>query len=91
MKAQVAASTHDQPSPDEGDGHRGLYVWTAKVGTKGQIVLPKESRDVFNIASGDTVLLLGDVRRGIALLSGAQMEEALLRVHGAMEEGSDLP
>ena len=91
MTGQAATPKHDQPSPDEGSGHQGLYVWTAKVGTKGQIVLPKESRDVFNIASGDTVLLLGDIKRGIALLSGAQMEEALLRVYGAMEEGARRP
>ena len=37
----------------------GKYAWTAKVGEKGQIVIPKEAREVFGIAPGDTVLLLG--------------------------------
>ena len=43
------------------------YIWTAKVGEKGQIVIPKEARDVFNIKSGDTLILLGDTERGIAI------------------------
>ena len=37
------------------------FLWTAKVGDKGQIVIPKEARDVFDIKSGDTLLLLGKV------------------------------
>lgn len=43
------------------------YIWTAKVGDKGQIVIPKEARDVFKIQSGDTLILLGDTDRGIAI------------------------
>lgn len=43
------------------------FLWTAKVGDKGQIVIPKEARDVFNIKPGDTLLLLGDKERGIAI------------------------
>ncbi len=47
----------------------GKYLWTARVGEKGQIVIPKEARDVFGIAPGDTLLLLGDRERGIAIVS----------------------
>ena len=43
------------------------FLWTAKVGEKGQIVIPKEAREVFNIKPGDTLLLLGDKERGIAI------------------------
>lgn len=43
------------------------FLWTAKVGEKGQIVIPKEARDVFNIKMGDTLLLLGDKEKGIAI------------------------
>ena len=43
------------------------YIWTAKVGDKGQIVIPKEARDVFNINTGDSLILFGDVKRGIAI------------------------
>lgn len=48
---------------------QGKYAWTAKVGEKGQIVIPKEAREVFNIKPGDTLLLLGDEDRGIAIVN----------------------
>jgi len=50
----------------------GKYTWTAKVGEKGQIVIPKEAREVFHIAPGDTVLLLGDLDQGIAIVNNAR-------------------
>ncbi len=43
------------------------YVWTTKIGEKGQIVIPKEARDVFGLKKGDTLLLFGDTERGIAI------------------------
>lgn len=46
---------------------KGKYVWTATVGEKGQIVIPKQAREVFGIRPGDTLLLLGDDGRGIAI------------------------
>lgn len=46
---------------------KGKYAWTATVGEKGQIVIPKQARDVFGIKPGDTLLLLGDEERGIAI------------------------
>ena len=45
----------------------GKYAWTATVGEKGQIVIPKQAREIFGIKTGDTLLLLGDVERGIAI------------------------
>ena len=35
--------------------------------SKGQIVIPKEARDIFDIKEGDTLIMLGDRNRGIAL------------------------
>lgn len=46
---------------------KGKYAWTATVGEKGQIVIPKEARDIFDIEPGDTLVLLGDDKRGIAI------------------------
>ena len=46
---------------------QGKYAWTATVGEKGQIVIPKQARDIFNIQPGDTLLILGDEIRGIAI------------------------
>lgn len=46
---------------------KGKYAWTVKVGEKGQIVIPKEAREIFHIKPGDTLILLGDQKRGIAI------------------------
>ena len=46
---------------------KGKYAWTATVGEKGQIVIPKQARDIFDIKPGDTLLILGDEERGIAI------------------------
>lgn len=43
------------------------YLWTAKVTSKGQIVIPKEAREIFNISEGDTLILFGDKSKGIAI------------------------
>lgn len=45
----------------------GKYAWTATVGEKGQIVIPKQARELFGICPGDTLLLLGDIERGLAI------------------------
>jgi AbrB family looped-hinge helix DNA binding protein len=39
-----------------------------KVGEKGQIVIPKEARGVFNIKPGDSLIMLGDAKKGLALM-----------------------
>lgn len=45
---------------------KGKHLFgTVKVGEKGQIVIPKEARDLFHIRPGDTLLVLGDERTGI--------------------------
>ena len=47
----------------------GKHIFgTVKVGTKGQIVIPKEARDIFNIKPGDSLLMLGDEKQGIAIV-----------------------
>ena len=46
---------------------KGKYAWSVTVGTKGQIVIPKEARDVFGINPGDTLLMLGDEEQGLAI------------------------
>ena len=38
---------------------------TAKVGERGQIVIPKEARELFNIHPGDTLLILGEAQTGL--------------------------
>ena len=43
------------------------FLWTVKVSEKGQIVIPKQAREEFDIKEGDTLLLLGDKQKGIAI------------------------
>lgn len=46
---------------------KGKYAWTATVGEKGQIVIPKQARDIFDIHPGDTLIILGDEKKGLAI------------------------
>lgn len=43
------------------------YIGSVKVGPKGQIVIPKDVRDMFGIEPGDTLIILADSKKGIAL------------------------
>ena len=45
----------------------GRFAWTATVGEKGQIVIPKQARELFGIKPGDTLLIFGDLQRGMAI------------------------
>ncbi len=38
---------------------------TAKVGDRGQIVIPKDARELYGIRPGDTLLILGDEENGM--------------------------
>ncbi|MCR5332479.1 MAG: AbrB/MazE/SpoVT family DNA-binding domain-containing protein [Bacilli bacterium] len=44
------------------------FIVSVKVGPKGQITIPKEARDMFDIKEGETLMVMGDKERGIALL-----------------------
>lgn len=61
----------------KGKASQGKHISMLKVGTKGQIVIPKEVRDMFNIKSGDSVVLLADIERGIAINRADIMEKII--------------
>ncbi len=44
------------------------FIVSVKVGPKGQITIPKEAREMFDIKEGETLMVLGDKKRGIAIL-----------------------
>lgn len=48
-----------------GKGNSRRVFGTAKVGDRGQIVIPKEARDLFHIKPGDTLLILGEEDTGL--------------------------
>lgn len=65
---------------------KGKYAWSVTVGTKGQIVLPKEAREVFNIQPGDTLVLLADTKRGIAIPPKSMLDMFSERVFNPQDE-----
>lgn len=65
---------------------KGKYAWTATVGEKGQIVIPKQAREIFGIRPGDTLVLLGDESRGIAIPPKSFFEEYAERIFIEDEE-----
>ena len=64
----------------------GKYAWTATVGEKGQIVIPKQAREIFGINPGDTLILLGDVERGIAIPPKASFAEYFAAAFNGKED-----
>ncbi|MBR2590890.1 MAG: AbrB/MazE/SpoVT family DNA-binding domain-containing protein [Clostridia bacterium] len=51
------------------------FIGISKVGEKGQIVIPKEAREMFEIQPGDSVIVLCDRAKGIALLKADAFED----------------
>lgn len=51
------------------------FVGISRVGEKGQIVIPKEARDMFDIKPGDSIIVLCDKSRGMALLKADRIED----------------
>ena len=65
---------------------KGKYAWTVTVGEKGQIVIPKQAREIFKINPGDTLVLLGDDKRGLAIPPKSAFSEIMARVFNDEEE-----
>lgn len=60
---------------------KGQHIFgTVKVGEKGQIVIPKEARQIFDIKAGDTLLVLGDEEQGLAIVKADIMKELAVKI-----------
>ena len=64
----------------------GKYAWMVKIGEKGQFVIPTEAREMFDLQPGSTILVLGDRKRGLAVLPREQQSEFIGRIFSEMEE-----
>ena len=54
---------------------KGKYAWMVKIGEKGQLVIPKEARELFGFQPGQTILVLADAEKGIAIPSRSDSEK----------------
>ncbi len=66
--------------------HDGKYAWMVKIGEKGQFVIPKEAREMFDFQPGDEILVLGDTLRGIAILPKAKQQDYINHIFNEIEE-----
>ena len=55
------------------------FIVSVKVGEKGQIIVPKEAREMFNISPGDTLMVLGDKERGLAIMKSDAVYELMAK------------
>ncbi len=69
---------------------KGKNAWTVKIGEKGQFVIPKEAREMLGIHPGDTILVLGDEERGLAIPPKTMMNRYISMIFGELSvEGKE--
>jgi len=64
----------------------GKYAWMVKIGEKGQFVIPKEARELFDLQPGNEILVLGDEKRGLAILPKEMQAEYIARIFSDLED-----
>ena len=60
-----------------------------KVGEKGQIVIPKEAREMFGIKPGDSLLVIGDKRRGLTIVKADDVRELVNKILEKMDKAEE--
>ena len=64
----------------------GRHVFgTVRVGERGQIVIPKEARELFGIEPGDTLLVLGDEKHGLFISKPGVMNDVAEQLFRRLE------
>ena len=64
----------------------GKYIFgVVKVGERGQIVIPKEARELYGIKAGDSLMVLGD-QKGIAMLKTEVFQNIINQAMGGLTE-----
>ncbi len=64
---------------------KGKHAWMVKIGEKGQFVIPKEARELFGFQPGQTILVLADEEKGIAIPSRADSEKMFAQIFAQTE------
>ena len=71
---------------------RGKHVFgVVQMGERGQVVVPKRARELFNLGKGDTLVVLGDTNPGTAgiALVPAQVFTGLLELANQIQQETD--
>lgn len=69
-----------------GKGNTRRVYGTAKVGDRGQIVIPKEARELFGIRPGDTLLILGEEETGLIVTRPEVLKDLATQILNTMKE-----
>ena len=59
------------------------FIVSVKVGPKGQITVPKEAREMFDIKEGDTLMVMGDKARGLAIVKDTKFYKLMGDFYGS--------
>ena len=65
------------------------FMSSVRLGPKGQIVIPKEARAMFGLEPGDTLVLLADKKKGIALQTADKLNPLLRKAFDALPEDEE--
>ena len=69
-----------------GKGKAQKVFVTAKVGDRGQIVIPKEAREFFGIEPGDTLLILGKSETGLIVTRPETLNDLANRIFDSVDK-----
>ena len=65
------------------------FMSSVKIGPKGQIVIPKEARDMFGLQPGDTLVLMADKKKGLALQTVDKLNPLMKTVFNSLPSESE--
>ena len=65
------------------------FMSSVKIGPKGQIVIPKEARDMFGLQPGYTLVLMADRKKGLALQTVDKLNPLMKSVFNSLPSESE--
>ena len=65
--------------------HEEKYAWMVKIGEKGQFVIPKAARELFDFNPGEEIIVLGDKEKGLAILPKSKQQNYISLIFSDIE------